>query len=94
MLMAHSSTEFTHHVPIILGTPTMDRVIVTLKESEINRLATLWACVRKSTLLWAVTTQVAAVRAAVAMKPIDVTGYEEPVHSMTAEVVSLLRCWL
>ena len=23
-LMAHSSTEFMHHVPIILGTPTMD----------------------------------------------------------------------
>ena len=23
-LMAHSSTEFAHHVPIILGTPTMD----------------------------------------------------------------------
>ena len=23
-LVAHSSTEFVHHVPIILGTPTMD----------------------------------------------------------------------
>ena len=23
-LIAHSSTEFVHHVPIILGTPTMD----------------------------------------------------------------------
>ena len=23
-LMAHSSAEFVHHVPIILGTPTMD----------------------------------------------------------------------
>ena len=77
-LMAHSSAEFMHHVPIILGTPTMDRAIVTLKESKIDRLATLWACVRKSTLLWAATTWVAAIRADVAMKPIDVTGYEEP----------------
>ena len=24
VLMAHSSAEFAHHVPIILGTPTMD----------------------------------------------------------------------
>ena len=24
VLMAHSSAEFMHHVPIILGTPTMD----------------------------------------------------------------------
>ena len=50
-LIAHSSTEFVHHVPIILGTPTMDQVIVTLKESEIDRLATPWACVRNSMLL-------------------------------------------
>ena len=51
VLMACSSAKFTHHVAIILGTPTMDRVIVTLKESEIDRLATPWACVKKSTLL-------------------------------------------
>ena len=62
-------------------------MIKTLKESEIDRLATLWACVRKSTLLWAATTWVTAVRADVAMKPIDVTGCEEPVHLLTAEVV-------
>ena len=47
-LVAHSSAEFVHHVPIILGTPTMDRAIATLKESEINELATPWACIRKS----------------------------------------------
>ena len=87
VLMAHSSAKFTHHVPIILGTPTMDRAIRTLKESEIDRLATPWACVRKSTLLQAATTRVAAVRADVTMKPVDVTGYEEPVHLLTAEVV-------
>ena len=86
-LMACSSTEFAHHVPIILGTPTMDRAIKTLKESEIDKLATPWACVRKSTLLQAATTRVAAVRADVTTKPVDVTGYEEPVCLLTVEVV-------
>ena len=86
-LMARSSTEFAHHVPVILGTPTMDQAIRALKESEIDRLATPWACVRKSTLLRAATTRVAAIRAYVAMKPIDVVGYEEPVHLLMAEVV-------
>ena len=86
-LVAHSSAKFAHHVPIILGTPTTDWAIRTLKESEIDKLATHWACVRKSTLLLAATTRVAAVRADVTMKPINVTGYEEPVHLLTAEVV-------
>ena len=87
VLVGHSSAEFAHHVPIILGTPTMDWAIKTLKESKIDRLATPWACVMKSTLLRAATTRVAAVRVDVATKPIDVTGYEEPVHLLTAEVV-------
>ena len=51
MLMACSSNEFAHHVPIIMGPPTMDQAIATLKESEIDKLAIPWACVRKSTLL-------------------------------------------
>ena len=38
-LMAHSSAEFAHHVPIKLGTPTTDQAIKTLKESEIDKLA-------------------------------------------------------
>ena len=86
-LVAHSSTKFAHHVPIILGTLTMDQVIVTLKESEIDKLATSWACVRKSMLLWAVATWVSAVRANITTKPADVTGYEEPVHLLASEVV-------
>ena len=65
----------------------MDWAIRALKESEIDRLATPWACVRMSTLLQAATTRVAAVRADVTMKPVDVMGYEEPVHLLTAEVV-------
>ena len=87
MLVACSSTEFVHHVPIILGTPTMDQVIATLKESEIDRLATLWACVRKSTLLQAATTWVTAVRADITTKPVNVMGYEEPICLLMAEVV-------
>ena len=86
-LVARSSAEFAHHVPVILGTPTMDRAIKTLKESEIDKLATPWACVRKSTLLRAATTRVAAVRADVTMKPIDITGYEESVRLLAPEVV-------
>ena len=77
VLMAHSSTEFAHRVPIILGTPTMDWVIMMLKESKTDRLATPWAA----------TTQVAAVRANIATKPVDVMGYEEPVCLLTVEVV-------
>ena len=38
-------------------------------------------------MFWAVTTQVTAIRADVTMKPIDVVGYEEPMHLLTAEVV-------
>ena len=38
-------------------------------------------------MLWAATTQVAAVRADVATKPINVLGYEEPIFLLTAEVV-------
>ena len=87
VLMACSSTEFAHHVPIILGTPTTHWAIRALKESEIDRLATSWACVRKSTLLQAATTRVTAVRADVAMKPVDVMGYEELVRLLMAEVV-------
>ena len=86
-LVAHSSAKFMHHVPIILGTPTMDRVIVTLKESEIDKLATPWACVRRSTLLQAAATWVSVVRTDVTMKPINVAGYEEPVCLLASEVV-------
>ena len=48
----------------------MDQVIVILKESEIDRLVTPWACVRKSTLLQAAMTWVAVVRADITTKPI------------------------
>ena len=38
-------------------------------------------------LLWAATTRVSADRADVTTKPINVTGYKEPIHLLTAEVV-------
>ena len=87
MLIAQSSAKFVHKVPIILGTPTTDWAIATLKESEIDELATPWAYVRKSTLLWAVAARVFAVRADAATKPVDVMGYQEPVHLLAPEVV-------
>ena len=37
--VAQSSAEFAHKVPIILGMPTTDQAIATLKESEIDQLA-------------------------------------------------------
>ena len=86
-LVACSSAEFAHHIPIILGTPTMNRAIKTLKESEIDKLATLWACVQKSTLLRAATTRVAADRADVTMEPVNIMGYKEPIHLLAVEVV-------
>ena len=88
MLIAWSSTEFAHKVPIILGTPTTDRAIAALKESEIDQLATPWACVRKSTLLQVVAAQVPVVRTDVASKPVDVMGYEEPMKLIGSKIVN------
>ena len=86
-LIAQSSAKFAHRVPIILGMPTTDWAIATLKESEIDQLATPWACIRKSTLLWAAATQASAVRADIATEPVNVMGYQEPMHLLAPEVV-------
>ena len=86
-LIARSSAEFAHKVPIILGTPTTNQVIATLKESKIDELATLWACIRKNTLLQAAVAQVSTIRANVTTKPVDVMGLEEPLHLLAPEVV-------
>ena len=87
VLVAQSSTMFTPKVPIIFGMPTSDWAVATLKEGEIDELATPWACIRKSTLLQAVAVWASAVRADVATKPVDVTGYEEPMHLLGPKVV-------
>ena len=87
VLIAWSSAKFAHKFPIILGMPTTDQAIATLKESEIDELATPWACIRKSTLLQAAAAQASAVRADVTTKPADVMGYQEPVHLLVPNVV-------
>ena len=92
-LMAQRSTEFVHKVPIILGMPTTDRAITTLKESEIDELATPWACIRKSTLLQAAAAQVSAVRANITTKPVDVMGYQEPMSLLAPELVDPSNHW-
>ena len=86
-LIAQSSAKFAHKVSIILGMPTTDQAIATLKESEIDELATPWACIRKNTLLQAAAAQASTVRADVATKPVDVMGYQEPMHLLVPEVV-------
>ncbi len=50
-LVTPDSTEFGKRVPIILGTPTIDRVLQVVKEGEIDKLATPWASTRMSHLL-------------------------------------------
>ena len=44
-------SNFATRVPIILGTPTIGRVINVMKEAEMDALATLWANVRAVHLL-------------------------------------------
>ena len=60
---------------------------MTLKESEIDELVNPWACIRKSMLLQAAATWVSVVRANVVTKPINVMGYEKPIHLLASEVV-------
>ena len=92
-LMAQRSTEFVHKVPIILGMPTTDRAIATLKESEIDELATPWASIRKSTLLQAAAAQVSAVRSDITTKPVDVMGYQEPMSLLAPRLVDPSKHW-
>ena len=44
-------SAFESRVPILLGTPTIERVVQVMKEDEIDKLATPWALARTSTLL-------------------------------------------
>ena len=87
VLIAQSCAKFVHRVPIILGMPTTDQAIAILKESEIDELATPWACIRKSTLLQAAAAQASTVRVDITTKPLDVMGYWEPVHLLAPKVV-------
>ena len=50
-LMVPDESEFSWHVPIVIGTCTLGRIINVIKESEMDRLPTPWAMVRASHLL-------------------------------------------
>ena len=50
-LMVPDESEFSRHVPIVIGTCTLGRIINVIKESEIDRLSTPWVMVRASHLL-------------------------------------------
>ena len=50
-LVIADESEFSWHVPIVIGTCTLGRIINVIKESEMDRLSTPWAMVRVSCLL-------------------------------------------
>ena len=50
-LVMSDESEFSQHVPIMIGTCTLERIINVIKESEMDRLSTPWAMVRLSHLL-------------------------------------------
>ena len=49
--MVPDESEFSQHVPIVIGTCMLGRIICVIKESEMDRLLTPWAVVRASQLL-------------------------------------------
>ena len=50
-LVVPDESEFSCHVPIVIGTCTLGRIINVIKESEMDKLSTPWAMVRASRLL-------------------------------------------
>ena len=50
-LVVPDEVEFSQHVPIVIGTCMLGRIINVIKESEMDRLLTPWAMVRASGLL-------------------------------------------
>ena len=67
--------------PVILGTPTLYRVMEVIKESEISELATPWAASRVSWLMRGVQARIAQVpRLDVANKPVTPTSIDEVVR--------------
>ena len=45
-LVMSDESEFFQHVPIVIGTCTLGRIINVIKDSEMDRLSTPWAMVR------------------------------------------------
>ena len=50
-LVVSDESEFFQHVPVMIGTCTLGRIVNVIKESEMDRLSTPWAMVRVSCLL-------------------------------------------
>ena len=50
-LVMSNELEFSRHVPIMIETCTLERIINVIKESEMDRLSSPWAMVRASCLL-------------------------------------------
>ena len=50
-LVVPDELEFSWHVPIVIGTCMLERIINVIKGSKMDRLLTPWAMVRASHLL-------------------------------------------
>ena len=50
-LVIPDESEFSRHVPLVLGMCTLCRIVIVIKESELNRLPTLWSTARTLRLL-------------------------------------------
>ena len=50
-LVVTDESDFSRHVPLVIGTCTLGRIVNAIKESEIDRLSTPWARARTSSLL-------------------------------------------
>ena len=50
-LVVSDKSEFSRHVPIMIGTCMLGRIINVIKKSEMDRLSTPWAMVRATHLL-------------------------------------------
>ena len=50
-LVMFNESEFSQHVPIVIGTCTLGRIVNVIKENEMDRLSITWAMVRASCLL-------------------------------------------
>ena len=50
-LVFPNESEFSWHIPLMIGTCTLGRIVNVIKESELDRLSTSWAMARASCLL-------------------------------------------
>ena len=77
--------------PVLLGTPTIYRVMPLIKKSEINQLAIPWATSRLSWMLYSVTAAVATLLTDVANKTLSPTELNEILRTSGKVQVSPFR---